>query len=69
MVHHQGCWLPTAPGPCDRTCSAVRELFGLCPEHDGWCTSRCQLKQATDRKRARQRHGPVAAAARGGDAP
>jgi hypothetical protein len=28
--------LPEQPG-----CAEVRELYGICPDHDGWCAPGC----------------------------
>jgi hypothetical protein len=34
--------LPTQPG-----CEQVREQYGRCPDHDGWCAPGCPIGDPT----------------------
>ena len=38
--HLQACVLPRPDGP---GCAQVREQYGLCPDHDGWCALGCPV--------------------------
>jgi hypothetical protein len=38
--HLQACVLPVPDTP---SCVPVREQYGLCPDHDGWCAPGCPV--------------------------
>jgi hypothetical protein len=38
--HLDACVLPR---PDDPSCQAVREQYGMCPDHDGWCAPGCPV--------------------------
>jgi hypothetical protein len=38
--HLEACILPL---PDNRGCGWVRETYGLCPDHDGWCAPGCPV--------------------------
>jgi hypothetical protein len=40
LDHLPACVLPRPDGP---GCAKVREQFGLCPDHDGWCAPGCPV--------------------------
>jgi hypothetical protein len=56
--HLEACVLavPDQPG-----CAAVREQYGLCPDHDGWCAPGCPVTGGG--------WSPTDQATPGGDAP
>jgi hypothetical protein len=43
--------LPERPG-----CAEVREQYGICPDHDGWCAPGCPL--ATQQQEGGEASGP-----------